>query len=142
MNNINQLANDFAASDHFNTDVIDGKRRNVGERYEAIQEPLRAREEKLNQALLLQQFLRDAEDELEWIREKEPLASSTNRGRDLIGVQNLIKLVITLVFFHLARMKMGVAPITFHVKVMHSFEVSRRLVTCYFVVKEAPGLGD
>ncbi|XP_067948494.1 spectrin alpha chain-like isoform X2 [Watersipora subatra] len=91
MNNINQLANDFAASDHFNTDVIDGKRRNVGERYEAIQEPLRAREEKLNQALLLQQFLRDAEDELEWIREKEPLASSTNRGRDLIGVQNLIK---------------------------------------------------
>lgn len=34
---------------------------------------------------------RDAEDELDWIREKEPLASSTNRGRDLIGVQNLIK---------------------------------------------------
>lgn len=36
-------------------------------------------------------MFRDAEDELDWIREKEPLASSTNRGRDLIGVQNLIK---------------------------------------------------
>lgn len=34
---------------------------------------------------------RDVDDELEWIREKEPLASSSNRGRDLIGVQNLIK---------------------------------------------------
>merc|ERR1719334_2633221 len=26
-----------------------------------------------------------------WIREKEPIINSTNRGRDLIGVQNLIK---------------------------------------------------
>ena len=34
---------------------------------------------------------RDVEDEQEWIREKEPLATSNNRGRDLIGVQNLIR---------------------------------------------------
>ncbi|ODM90488.1 Spectrin alpha chain [Orchesella cincta] len=33
----------------------------------------------------------DIEDEEAWIREKEPIASSNNRGRDLIGVQNLIK---------------------------------------------------
>ena len=31
---------------------------------------------------------------MDWIREKEPLASSANRGRDLIGVQNLIKYVL------------------------------------------------
>lgn len=30
-------------------------------------------------------------DELAWIREKEQIAASTNRGRDLVGVQNLIK---------------------------------------------------
>merc|ERR1712203_413389 len=30
-------------------------------------------------------------DEEAWIREKEPIIASTNRGRDLIGVQNLIK---------------------------------------------------
>ena len=34
---------------------------------------------------------RDVEDEEAWIREKEPIVNSTNRGRDLIGVQNLIK---------------------------------------------------
>jgi spectrin alpha len=28
---------------------------------------------------------------LAWIREKEQIAASTNRGRDLVGVQNLIK---------------------------------------------------
>ena len=37
------------------------------------------------------QLFRDIEDELAWIREKEQIAASTNRGRDLIGVQNLIK---------------------------------------------------
>lgn len=30
-------------------------------------------------------------DELAWIREKEQIAASTNRGKDLVGVQNLIK---------------------------------------------------
>lgn len=39
----------------------------------------------------MQQLFRDIEDEESWIREKEPVAASTNRGRDLIGVQNLIK---------------------------------------------------
>jgi spectrin alpha len=50
-----------------------------------------ARKQKLADALKLQQFLRDVEDEEDWIREKEPIAASTNRGRDLIGVQNLMK---------------------------------------------------
>ena len=36
-------------------------------------------------------FSRDVEDEEAWIREKEPIISSSNRGKDLIGVQNLIK---------------------------------------------------
>ena len=39
-----------------------------------------ARHQKLEDALRLQQFLRDAEDEEDWIREKEPIAASTNRG--------------------------------------------------------------
>uniref|UniRef100_A0A8C8EVX4 Spectrin alpha, non-erythrocytic 1 n=1 Tax=Oncorhynchus tshawytscha TaxID=74940 RepID=A0A8C8EVX4_ONCTS len=37
------------------------------------------------------QLFRDVEDEETWIREKEPIAASTNRGKDLIGVQNLLK---------------------------------------------------
>ena len=39
----------------------------------------------------MHQLMRDIDDEEAWIREKEPIAASTNRGRDLIGVSNLIK---------------------------------------------------
>ena len=39
----------------------------------------------------VKQLFKDVEDEEAWIREKEPIINSTNRGRDLIGVQNLIK---------------------------------------------------
>ncbi|XP_042885911.1 spectrin alpha chain-like [Penaeus japonicus] len=49
------------------------------------------RKERLKDSLLVQQLFRDIDDEEAWIREKEPIAASTNRGRDLIGVQNLIK---------------------------------------------------
>ena len=58
MNNINQLAEDFVANDHFNADAIDNKRKSVAERFAALQEPLKAREEKLNDALKLQQYFR------------------------------------------------------------------------------------
>ena len=50
-----------------------------------------ARKKKLEDSYRFHQFLRDIDDEEAWIREKEPIAGSTNRGRDLIGVQNLIK---------------------------------------------------
>ena len=50
-----------------------------------LQEPIVARREKLNDALHLQQFFRDVEDEEDWIREKEPIAASTNRGRSPTG---------------------------------------------------------
>jgi spectrin alpha len=53
--------------------------------------PMSARKQKLVDSLAVQQVFRDIEDEEAWIREKEPIISSSNRGRDLIGVQNLIK---------------------------------------------------
>ena len=40
-----------------------------------------ARHQKLEDALRLQHFLRDVEDEEDWIKEKEPIAASTNRGK-------------------------------------------------------------
>lgn len=58
MNTINQQADDFISGDHFNADVIDGKRNSVAERFDALQEPLKGREAKLADALLLQQYLR------------------------------------------------------------------------------------
>ena len=56
-----------------------------------LQAPLLARKAKLQDAERLKRFLHDVEDEEAWIREKEPIASSTNTGRDLTGAQNLSK---------------------------------------------------
>ncbi|GFR78865.1 spectrin alpha chain [Elysia marginata] len=81
----------FEDGDHFDKDNIKVKKVEVVERYQKLTAPIMTRKQKLNEALTLQQFLRDIEDEEDWIREKEPIASSTNRGRDLIGVQNLMK---------------------------------------------------
>lgn len=50
-------------------------------RYEALREPMAARKQKLSDSLRLQQLFRDVEDEETWIREKEPIAASTNRGK-------------------------------------------------------------
>ncbi|XP_021352010.1 spectrin alpha chain-like [Mizuhopecten yessoensis] len=84
-------ADQFVESGHFDSENIKAKQIQVVQRYETLQEPMHDRKQKLEDALHLQQFLRDVEDEEDWIREKEPIASSTNRGRDLIGVQNLLK---------------------------------------------------
>jgi len=81
----------FEEGDHFDKDAIKVKRVEVVERYQKLTAPIMQRKQKLSEAMTLQQFLRDIEDEEDWIREKEPIASSTNRGRDLIGVQNLMK---------------------------------------------------
>lgn len=88
---LNTQATVFEDGDHFDKDTIKCKRVEVVERYKKLTAPIQNRKQKLNDALTLQQFLRDVEDEEDWIREKEPIASSTNRGRDLIGVQNLMK---------------------------------------------------
>lgn len=43
-----------------------------------------ARKQKLADSLRLQQLFRDIEDEETWIREKEPIAASTNRGWSIL----------------------------------------------------------
>ncbi|XP_019643312.1 PREDICTED: spectrin alpha chain, non-erythrocytic 1-like [Branchiostoma belcheri] len=91
MDGIAIQAKQFVDEGHFDADNIKAKQEALQERYDALQEPLAARKAKLADSLRLQQLVRDIEDEEAWIREKEPVASSTNRGRDLIGVQNLLK---------------------------------------------------
>lgn len=73
-------ANQFVESGHFDADNIRKKQEDVCRRYEALLSPMSDRKNRLEEALKLQQFLRDVEDEEDWIREKEPIASSTNRG--------------------------------------------------------------
>ncbi|KAH8239266.1 hypothetical protein KR032_002631 [Drosophila birchii] len=88
---IKVAANKFIESGHFDADNIRNKEGNLSARYAALAAPMGERKQHLLDSLQVQQLFRDLEDEAAWIREKEPIAASTNRGRDLIGVQNLIK---------------------------------------------------
>jgi spectrin alpha len=82
---------DFVDGGHFDAPAIAAKQQSVSERYLALKEPLINRKKKLADSLDLQQLYRDVEDEETWIKEKEPIAASTNLGKDLTGVQNLLK---------------------------------------------------
>ncbi|XP_077478046.1 spectrin alpha chain, non-erythrocytic 1 isoform X5 [Stigmatopora argus] len=84
-------ARQFQEAGHFDAGNIQKKQDAVADRYESLREPMAARKQKLADSLRLQQLFRDVEDEETWIREKEPVAASSNRGKDLIGVQNLLK---------------------------------------------------
>lgn len=88
---IRVAANQFVERGHFDSDNIQSKQEALCERYAALQRPMSIRKQRLLDSLQVQQLFRDIEDEEAWIREKEPVAGSTNRGRDLIGVQNLMK---------------------------------------------------
>lgn len=60
-------------------------------RYHSLQEPMQIRRDNLEDALLLYQFSRDVEDELQWLFEKEPSATSFDYGSSLNSVQKLQK---------------------------------------------------
>ncbi|UYV70522.1 SPTAN1 [Cordylochernes scorpioides] len=81
----------FTANGHFDAPAIQTKSQALAERYAALSAPIQARRNRLQLSMRAQQLFHDIEDEESWIREKEPIVASTNRGRDLIGVQNLIK---------------------------------------------------
>merc|ERR1719412_984862 len=84
-------ADQFIQSGHFDSENIKTKENSLTQRYAGLMGPAGVRKQRLMDSLAVQQLFRDVEDEEAWIREKEPIIASTNRGRDLIGVQNLIK---------------------------------------------------
>ena len=59
--------------------------------YTRLSQSADLRKSRLNDSLKLQQFYRDVEEEEAWIREKEQIASSTDHGKDLVGVLHLLK---------------------------------------------------
>jgi spectrin beta len=60
-------------------------------RYNSLAEPCHIRRENLEEALHMYQFFRDVEDELSWIQDRKPVAESTDLGKSLTDVQNLMK---------------------------------------------------
>lgn len=88
---IKETAVSFREADHFMAEEIGQRTQVIVKRYHSLQEPVQIRRDNLEDALLLYQFLRDAEDELSWIQEKNPVASSTDLGTSLAAVQALQK---------------------------------------------------
>uniref|UniRef100_T1IQM9 Spectrin beta chain n=1 Tax=Strigamia maritima TaxID=126957 RepID=T1IQM9_STRMM len=73
------------------TDEIMTRKVVVEDRFEKLKAPLEARKAQLEKKKEAYQFRRDVEDELLWIAEKMPLATSTECGNSLYGVQLLQK---------------------------------------------------
>ncbi|UYV61076.1 SPTBN5 [Cordylochernes scorpioides] len=76
---------------HFLHEEVEERANQVLKRYKGLYEPAQIRRENLEDALLLHQFLHDAEDERHWLSDKTVLASSSELGDNLTAVQSLIK---------------------------------------------------
>ncbi|KAL1131759.1 hypothetical protein AAG570_011372 [Ranatra chinensis] len=90
-NHLKETVAGFQRSGHFMKDEIQERAQTILDRYRSLQEPMQIRRDNLDDALLLYQYLRDTEDELQWLAEKEPIAASTDLGNSLNAVQSLQK---------------------------------------------------
>ncbi|XP_059385899.1 spectrin beta chain, non-erythrocytic 1-like isoform X2 [Carassius carassius] len=73
------------------TDEVDGRRKEVELKFKELLEPLQKRKNFLMASREIHQFNRDVEDEILWVEERMPLATSTDHGHNLQTVQLLIK---------------------------------------------------
>uniref|UniRef100_A0A4W6CDA6 Spectrin beta chain n=1 Tax=Lates calcarifer TaxID=8187 RepID=A0A4W6CDA6_LATCA len=67
------------------------RKRRVTDNFSNLQDPLKLRRQRLLASKEAHQFNRDLEDEILWVKERMPLATSTDHGKDLPTVQLLIK---------------------------------------------------
>ncbi|KAM5130020.1 spectrin beta chain, non-erythrocytic 5 [Mantella aurantiaca] len=82
---------EFRQAGHFLADEIEDRVRILVHRYKNLNEPLQEYRDALESKKLLDQFFRDIDDELAWIQEKMPLASSKECGQSLTTVQALLE---------------------------------------------------
>ncbi|GAA6091674.1 spectrin beta chain, non-erythrocytic 1 isoform X1 [Tachysurus ichikawai] len=73
------------------TDEVDGQRTVVEKKFQELLDPLEKRKKFLMASREIHQFNRDVEDEILWVEERMPLATSTDHGNNLQTVQMLIK---------------------------------------------------
>ena len=73
-------AQQFEDDGHFDAKSIQERQLELVARYEGLQGPLADQKSRLEASHQLQQFFRDIEDEEAWIKEREPVAASTNTG--------------------------------------------------------------
>ncbi|XP_067847419.1 spectrin beta chain, non-erythrocytic 1-like isoform X2 [Heptranchias perlo] len=69
----------------------DGKEKDIQSRFLQLMGPLQERRQNLLTSKMGYQFYRDLEDEILWVQERMPLATSTDNGHNLQTVQLLMK---------------------------------------------------
>ncbi|XP_010891275.2 spectrin beta chain, non-erythrocytic 5 isoform X2 [Esox lucius] len=84
-------AKDFSSQGNFLAQEIQQRVGQTVHRYNSLAEPMHNRRETLESWQLLFQFYRDMEDELVWIQDKTPSASSKDWGTSLQSTQSIVK---------------------------------------------------
>ncbi|NXQ26015.1 SPTN5 protein, partial [Alaudala cheleensis] len=82
-------AQQFQKEKHFLADELEEKVDELVQRYKRLHDPLQERRGSLEASRLQYQFFRDVDEELAWVREKLPMASSKDYGKSLATVQSL-----------------------------------------------------
>ncbi|XP_066464420.1 spectrin beta chain, non-erythrocytic 5 [Eleutherodactylus coqui] len=82
---------EFRQEGHFLADEIEDRVRMLIHRYKSLIEPLQECRAALEGRKLLDQFFQDIDDELAWIEDKMPLASSKECGQSLTTAQALLE---------------------------------------------------
>ncbi|KAL7672463.1 hypothetical protein ACOME3_007347 [Neoechinorhynchus agilis] len=81
----------FEQNEHFDCTNLLRRHAALSEKFTAFLLPMENRKKQLQVLLQFRKLLRDLEDEQYWVKEQEPLIMSVNRGKDLIGAQNLCR---------------------------------------------------
>ncbi|XP_053802113.1 spectrin beta chain, non-erythrocytic 5 [Vidua chalybeata] len=82
-------AQQFQKEKHFLADELEEKVDELVQRYKRLHDPLQERRGSLEASRLQYQFFRDVDEELAWVREKLPMASSKDYGKSLVTIQSL-----------------------------------------------------
>ncbi|XP_054684656.1 spectrin beta chain, non-erythrocytic 5 [Grus americana] len=82
-------AQQFQKEKHFLADELEERVDQLVQRYKSLRDPLQERRGSLEASRLQYQFFRDVDEELAWVHEKLPMASSRDYGQSLATVQSL-----------------------------------------------------
>ncbi|XP_025833247.1 spectrin beta chain, non-erythrocytic 1 [Agrilus planipennis] len=88
---INEAAEHFVKNGHFMANELQERAQDAITRYHQLQEPMQERRDHLEASYMLHQYIRDVDDELQWLVDRELLASSKDLGNSLTTVQHLQK---------------------------------------------------
>ncbi|KAJ1103984.1 hypothetical protein NDU88_001400 [Pleurodeles waltl] len=84
-------AQEFRRAKHFLSDEMQDRVDITVQRYKSLGEPLHGRRAVLEAKRLLHQFFQDVDEEIAWVQEKLPLASSKDYGHSLTTAQSLLE---------------------------------------------------